>query len=77
MKHTGKCSECHGSDIRTTTVDARGGGAPDLLPGAHKWWKTPKLEVYVCCTCGHFQYFVPQEGLEEVRASDQFKPLGV
>ena len=43
MKRSKKCSECGGSKIRTATVSAGGGYAPDLLPGAHPWWKGGKL----------------------------------
>jgi hypothetical protein len=75
MKRTGRCSECSGTDIRTTTVSSGGGYAPDLLPGTHAWWTTGKLEVYVCCTCGYFQYFVPEEFLEEVAESDKFESI--
>jgi hypothetical protein len=72
VKKTGRCSECAGTDIRMTKVSAGGGYAPDLLPGAHPWWKSGRLEVYVCCSCGHFQYFVPEEALPEVRESEKF-----
>ncbi len=74
MKHSGKCGECGSSDIRTTVVYAGGGHAPDLLPGTHPWWKSGQLEVYVCCTCGYFQYFVPESALPEVRESKKFAP---
>lgn len=74
MKKTRRCSECGESNIRTAVVSAGGGYAPDLLPGAHAWWKTGQLEVYVCCTCGHFQYFVPEEALPRVVASTKFRP---
>ncbi|MEA2339668.1 MAG: hypothetical protein QOE82_3675 [Thermoanaerobaculia bacterium] len=33
------------------------------------------LEVYVCCTCGHFQYFVPAEAIEELVASETFSDV--
>lgn len=72
MKKTKKCSECGGSKIRTTKVAAGGGYAPDLLPGSHPWWREAELEIYVCCTCGHFQYFVPTSALESVIESDSF-----
>ena len=75
MKRSRKCSECGSSDIRMTTVFAGGGYAPDLLPGAHPWWKSAKLEIYVCCTCGYFQYFVPESGLAAVRESKKFEPV--
>ncbi|HEV7765291.1 MAG TPA: hypothetical protein VGQ76_09835 [Thermoanaerobaculia bacterium] len=75
MKRTKRCGECGTSNIRTTTVSAGGGYAPDLLPGAHPWWKGAVLEVYVCCTCGHFQYFVPEAALQGVIESKKFRPL--
>ena len=74
MKAKRKCGECGDSNIYTTTVSAGGGGhSPDLLPGAHPWWKGGKLEVYVCGACGHFQYFVPSDTLRLVRESRKFK----
>jgi len=72
LKITKRCGECGASNIRTTTVSAGGGHAPDLLPGAHPWWKSGKLEVYVCCACGNSQYFVPREDLQKVLESDKF-----
>ena len=72
MKRDRKCGECGGSDIRMAVVSSGGGHAPDLLPGAHPWWKSGSLEVYVCLNCGHFQYFVPLEALQSVRESKRF-----
>ena len=72
MKDTKKCAECGGSRIRTATVSAGGGYAPDLLPGAHPWWKSGTLQIYVCVTCGHLQFFVPSEDLPEVIESQKF-----
>jgi predicted nucleic-acid-binding Zn-ribbon protein len=72
MKQTRNCNECGGTNIRTTTV-AAGGGHQDLLPGAHPWWKGGKLEVFVCATCGYFQFFVPSDVLANVIASEEFK----
>ena len=74
MKHAKRCGECGGTNIRTTTVLAGGGYAPDLLPGAHPWWKSGKLEIFVCADCGHFQFFVPTDVLEHVIASKEFRP---
>jgi hypothetical protein len=73
MKHTKRCGECGGTSIRTTTVQARGGGAPDLLPGTHPWWRTPTLEIFICASCGLFQQFVPTESLQSVVESSEFK----
>jgi hypothetical protein len=75
MKKNKRCPECEGTNIRMATVGAGGGYAPDLLPGAHPWWKGAALEVYVCCTCGYFQYFVPEEALARVVESKKFQPL--
>jgi hypothetical protein len=73
MKQTRRCSECGATDIRTATVPAGGGHAPDLLPGAHSFWRQAKLEVYICAACGYFQYFVPREFLGKVIESEKFK----
>jgi hypothetical protein len=74
LKLKKKCNECDGTNIRMTTVWAGGGYAPDLLPGTHPWWKSGKLEIYICETCGHFQFFVPAEILPDVLQSKEFKP---
>ncbi len=75
MKHTKRCNECGGRNIRTTTVAAGGGYAPDLLPGTHSWWKSGTLEVFVCVGCGHFQFSVPTDVLPSVIESREFKTL--
>jgi hypothetical protein len=73
MKLTKRCGECGGVNIRSTTVSAGGGYAPDLLPGAHPWWKSGTLEVFICATCGLFQLFVPTASLQSVVESPEFK----
>jgi len=73
MKHTKKCSECNGSEIYTTKVGAGGGYAPDLLPGAHPWWRGGKFEVYVCGKCGYYQFFVPEEALRKIKQNQNFE----
>jgi hypothetical protein len=75
MKHTKRCSECGGTRIRMTTVPAGGGYAPDLLPGTHPWWRSGKLEIYICASCGRFQQFVPDDALQGVVASSEFTDL--
>ncbi|HYJ89332.1 MAG TPA: hypothetical protein VEW46_24940 [Pyrinomonadaceae bacterium] len=54
MKVTKKCSECGGSEIYRTVINAGGGYAPDMLPGAHPWWRGGHMEIYVCGGCGHY-----------------------
>lgn len=73
MKHTKRCAECGGTNIRTANVQSGGGWAPDLLPGAHSMWTSATLEVFICTGCGHFQYFVPTDRLPDVVASDKFR----
>ena len=73
MKLSKKCSECKGSEIYRTKVGAGGGYAPDMLPGAHPWWRSGKLEVYVWGTCGHYQLFVPAEALLEIKHQQKFE----
>ena len=75
MKRTRQCSACGGTEIYTTEVSAGGGYAPDLLPGAHPWWRSGKLEIYVCTTCGLLQHYVPDGDLDEVRESKKFRRL--
>jgi len=73
MKRTRKCPECDGTDIYMAVVSAGGGHAPDLLPGAHPWWKRGKLEVFVCGKCGRFHLYVPESALPLVRESKKFR----
>jgi hypothetical protein len=72
MKNTKRCGECGESKIRTATVSAGGGYSPDLLPGAHPWWKGGTLEIYICGVCGHLQFFVPEKQLDDVATSEKF-----
>ena len=72
MKLTKKCSECHNSEIYTTTVVAAGGYAPDMLPGTHPWWSGAHFEVYVCGKCGHYQFFVPPDSLAKIKQKRKF-----
>jgi hypothetical protein len=73
MKKTKKCSECGGHEIYLAVIGAGGGYAPDMLPGAHPWWRGGKMEVYVCGACGHYQFFVPEEYLANIMLLKQFE----
>ncbi len=73
MKRTKRCSECGGSEIYRAEVDAGGGNAPDMLPGAHAWWRSGKFEVYVCGSCGYYQFFVPEEFLSKIKQEEKFE----
>ena len=73
MKRTKKCSECGGGEIYRAEIAAGGGYAPDMLPGAHAWWRAGKMEVYVCGSCGHYQFFVPEEYLSKVKQGKKFE----
>jgi DNA-directed RNA polymerase subunit RPC12/RpoP len=72
MKQKKKCPECGGREIYVSVIGSGGGYAPDMLPGAHPWWKGGKMEVYVCGSCGLYQYFVPPEHLENIGRSKKF-----
>lgn len=70
MKKSRKCSECGGREIFWDKVDASGGYGPDLLPhvgNLFSLWKEKKFEVYVCGSCGYYQFFVADDGLPQVR----------
>lgn len=73
MKVTKKCSECGGSEIYRTVISSGGGHAPDMLPGAHPWWRGGKMEIYVCGGCGHYQFFVPAEYLANIKQLKKFQ----
>ena len=73
MKRSHQCPTCGSRDIYTTEVPAGGGHAPDLLPGAHPWWRPGRIELYVCGACGHFQQYVPENDLAKVRESKKFR----
>jgi len=73
VKITKQCPECGSRGIYTTQVAARGGYGPDLLPGVHPWYRTGKLDVYVCGKCGYYQLFVPDKDIPGVKSSKKFK----
>lgn len=73
MKKSRQCGECQSTTIYTTTISSGGGHAPDLLPGVHPWYKSGKIEVYICTRCGLTQLFAPQEVLSQVPKSKKFK----
>lgn len=73
MRKTKQCAECQSTTIYTTTISSGGGYSPDHLPGAHAWYTSGKLEIYICGKCGHLQYFVPAEFLPGVARSKKFK----
>lgn len=75
MKRTKKCSECGAKEIYGTVIGSGGGYAPDMLPGAHEWWREGKMEVYVCGSCGHYQFFVPEKYLVKLKHSRKFTKL--
>ncbi len=67
------CPNCGGSDLRITMADAIGDMGPDLLPGVGGLFRRSRFAVVVCCNCGLTRFFVPQEELENVKAS--WRPL--
>ncbi len=73
----GRCSNCGGSDLRTTTVDAAGGCGPDLLPGAGGWFRSAKFEIVVCCSCGLTRFFAPEQEIEKIAKSASWERPGV
>ena len=67
MKKTRTCPACSGREIYLRVVSARGSHGPDLLPKLGGFFRGPKLELYVCGTCGYAQFYVPEELLSPLR----------
>jgi len=60
------CPHCKSSDIYRTRAEARGEDI-DLLPGVGAWFDYGKFDIYVCGQCGHTQFFVQEDRLEQLR----------
>jgi hypothetical protein len=72
------CSNCGGSDLRSTTTNAVGSFGPDLLPGASGWVIPATFDVVVCCNCGLVRFFAPPAAIEKVAKSASWeRPLQV
>jgi hypothetical protein len=61
------CPHCRGTDIYHRQVDASGSYGPDLLPDIGGWLDNGHFDLYVCGSCGHAQFFVESDRLEQVR----------
>jgi DNA-directed RNA polymerase subunit RPC12/RpoP len=72
VKKSKQCPECDSRGIYKTQIDSKGGYGPDLLPGVHPWYRTGKLEVYVCGRCGYYQLFVLDKDLPALADSQKF-----
>jgi hypothetical protein len=66
MKKTRKCSEYGGTEIYTTLTGARGQSI-NLLPNVGSFLSFPLIEVYICGQCGHYQMFLREQDLKQVR----------
>lgn len=73
-----KCGSCGGSSIyQTSSVAARGGHGPDLLPGLGRFFSAPKLKVYVCSDCGYVSFFAEQDARDQLASSHKWKRVSV
>ena len=61
--------------VRIWTTWMQKGPLLNFLPGAHSWWRSGRLDVYVCFVCGFLQLFVSPEFLSKGCESDDFKPV--
>ncbi len=60
------CKHCGGSEIYHQRVQARGQDI-DLLPGVGAVFSYGKFDLYACADCGHTQFFVQSDRLNQVR----------
>jgi len=61
------CPHCKGEEIYHQRVQARGERGPDLLPGIGEWFAYGEFDLYVCAGCGHAQFFVTPDRLDQLR----------
>ncbi|MGQ0554021.1 MAG: hypothetical protein ACT4PU_12480 [Planctomycetota bacterium] len=70
------CPSCRSNEVYTTTVDARGGYGPDLLPGlGTKWYCGPKLMIAACAGCGHVQFALPEAQRDKLAKAKKWQRL--
>ena len=61
------CPHCQANEIYHHRVEARGGQGPDLLPGIGEWFDYGKFDLYICAKCGHIQFFLQSDRLDQLR----------
>lgn len=64
------CPHCKSDDIYHRRVAARGEGI-DLLQGIGDWRHVGHFDIYACGQCGHAQFFVQEDRLEQLRKNWQ------
>jgi ribosomal protein S27AE len=67
VRKSKNCPACGGSELYFREVGARGSHGPDLLPKVGGFFRGGKFEIYICGSCGHTQFFVPDELLPTVK----------
>jgi hypothetical protein len=73
MKITKQCSECGGREIyvRNWRLEGVLGG---LLPDVTGMFKAdPKVEIYVCGQCGHYQLFLGPDTVAKIKEEFEYK----
>lgn len=69
------CSECHGTDLYTTSVNSAGGHGPVLLPELGGFLRYAKFDVVVCADCGFTRFFVQTSALAKLPQAQQWRHL--
>ncbi len=71
-----QCPECGSSETyEHGDVSAKGGNGPDLLPGASGFFKTAKLRVVVCKSCGFVRLYASQAALTKITTEHGWQRL--
>lgn len=64
-----ECTACGGKDIYVRKVNANGGYGPFLLRGLGAFFRPAKMNIYICASCGHMEYYADREAVGRLKGS--------
>lgn len=76
-RDTDACPNCAGKDLYVTCnpLGSGGGYAPNYLPGLGPWYRSARLRVVLCGSCGLMQWFADPDALAALPTSPKWRRL--